>query len=201
MVPRSGRARAGRSRRRRVLRAEHAEVRADPDLDAPCLSALLARVPARDEEFAGRENLGAWPHRLAPRHRPPEDSVHRAPSGARGNNVPHGAGARRGDPDCRRRRRVGDAHRRHGPATARRHIDLGDRGRDWANSTIFPSPNSRLGKSSAEEPPRLAQGWVTENETRTCSRKAISSWTSKTVALPACGRAIAYVFARYLPPP
>ena len=53
---------SGRSRRRGLLRAQHAEVRADPDLRAAGVSPLLEIVSSRDEELARRKGLGARHH-------------------------------------------------------------------------------------------------------------------------------------------
>ena len=68
--------------------------------------------PARDQELARREGLGARHHRVASRRAAREDPVHRPPPVARGRRLPHRADPARGDPDRRRRRRVGDAHGR-----------------------------------------------------------------------------------------
>ena len=114
------RARAGRSRRGRLLRAQHAEVRADPDVRAAGVSALVAVVSARDQELARREGLGARHHLVAPRRAAAEDPLHRPPRVARRRRVSDRADAARGDPDRRRRRRVGDAHRRPRRRGARR---------------------------------------------------------------------------------
>ena len=112
MVPGSRRARAGRPRRRRLLRAQHAEVRSDPDVRAADVSALLAIVSPRHQELARRKGLGPRHHLVVPRRAAIEDPVHRPPPVARGRGVLHRADRARRDPDRRRRRRVGDAHGR-----------------------------------------------------------------------------------------
>ena len=58
MVPRPRRPDAGRSRRGRLLRAQHAEVRAHPDLLAARVSALVAVVPARDAAIRSARRSG-----------------------------------------------------------------------------------------------------------------------------------------------
>lgn len=61
-------------------------------------------------------------------------------------------------PSCNLERTTSGGRQKSSRSQARSHIDLEDRGRAGANITIFPSPYSRLGKSSPEDPPRLAQG-------------------------------------------
>ena len=58
MVPGTGRPRARRSRRGRLLRTPDAEIRPHPDLRAARLSAFLALLPPRDEKHAGRKACG-----------------------------------------------------------------------------------------------------------------------------------------------
>ena len=100
MVPGSRRARAGRSRRRRLLRAQHAEVRSDPDLRAAGVPALVAVVSARDQELARRKGLGARHHLVAPRRATRRRScspgtTHRT---RRPRSSPRRRGARRSSP-------------------------------------------------------------------------------------------------------
>src|SRR5687768_17833777 len=75
MVPRLGGHRAGRPRRRGVLRTADAEVRSHPDVRAARVSAFVAIVSACDEEHAGREGLGSRNHFGAAR-RPPRSEEH-----------------------------------------------------------------------------------------------------------------------------
>ena len=85
--------------------------------------ALLAIVPARDQELARRKGLGARHHLVVPRRAGAQDPVHRPPRVARGRRLPHRSDAARGDPDRRRRGRVGHAHgrpRRAAPGAAGR---------------------------------------------------------------------------------
>jgi predicted naringenin-chalcone synthase len=86
-------------RRRGVLRAQHAEVRPHPDQRAANVSALLALLPRRHQEFARRKSLGARHHLVVSRRRAAlEDPVHRPPSCARRRRVPDRADRSRGDP-------------------------------------------------------------------------------------------------------
>ena len=109
-------ARPGGPRRRGLLRAQHAEVRAHSHVRA----AGVSRSSWRSFPHAMKNSLGekVWVRGIissqlgVPRR---EDPVHRAPPVARGRGVPHRADASRGDPDRGRRRRMGDAD---GRATA-----------------------------------------------------------------------------------
>ena len=103
------RARAGGSRRGGVLRAQHAEIRPDPDLRVAGLSPLLALVSACHEELARRKGLGARHHLVPSGRAANEDPVHRPPPRRMPPRLPHRADAPRRDPDRRRRGRMGDA--------------------------------------------------------------------------------------------
>ena len=101
---------------------QHAEVRADPHLRAARLPALLAVV-----SHAMKNSLGekVWVRGIISSHLgvpAREDPVHRAPPVPCGGRLPHRADAARGDPDRRRRGRVGHAHgRSRRAAPGRRH--------------------------------------------------------------------------------
>src|SRR4029453_1251191 len=89
MVPGLFRHRSGGSRRGRVLRAKHAEVRADSDLLAAGIPTLVAFVSQRDQEFARRKGMGARNHLVLPRRAETQDSVYWTPPRARRRSVSH----------------------------------------------------------------------------------------------------------------
>src|SRR5215470_17058747 len=87
VVPRTRKARIIRSRCRRLLRTQHVEVRADFDMYAASVSAVVAVVSTGDQKHPGREGVDPWRHLLASGHTARQDSVYRPPRVARSRRV------------------------------------------------------------------------------------------------------------------
>ena len=121
-LPRGREARSRGSRRRRLLREADAEARAGADHGPARLPPYLPQLPEGDAQPPRREAVGQGNHRLATRRAGPEDPLHRAPPGARGDRVLHRSHAESGHPHRRRRRRVGDLLDGHGRSPRRRHV-------------------------------------------------------------------------------